>query len=413
MNNAALVAVVILITALCLAAAVALGLAYRRGVHRWLLPYFLGGSRTLARAGANADVHVVLCIADHYEPHNGKVGDDVARRRVRNWLDSYPRLLGDFRDSDGRPPRHTFFYPLEQYDAWEVDSLVQLCRLGYGEVEVHHHHDRDSSARLRARLTDYKEMLSTRHELLPRRRGTGETAYAFVHGDWALDNSRPDGRCCGVNDELDVLRETGCYADFTLPSAPSPTQTSKINSIYYACDDPCRPRSHDTGIDVGHAPRPDRALMIIQGPLMLNWRRRKWGILPRIDNANLQRGQPPTEQRLDLWLRAGIRVATRPDWFFVKLHTHGAPEENQDVLLGPAMVEFHKSLSRRAAADRRFYFHYVTAREMYNLIRAAEAGWMGSVNDARDYELVWPPQPATTSTLAQPDAGSRNVTGRV
>ena len=80
----------------------------------------------------------------------------------------------------------------------------------------------------------FKELLADRHGLLARRRDTGELPYGFIHGNWALDNSRPDGRCCGVNNELAILRETGCYADFTLPSAPSPAQTAKINSIYYA-----------------------------------------------------------------------------------------------------------------------------------------------------------------------------------
>ncbi|MEJ7636728.1 MAG: hypothetical protein WKF75_01760 [Singulisphaera sp.] len=60
-----------------------------------------------------------------------------------------------------------------------------------------------------------------------------------------------------VNNEIDVLRETGCYADFTLPSAPSPTQTRQINSIYYASDDPRRPKSHDRGSPSAAArPRP-------------------------------------------------------------------------------------------------------------------------------------------------------------
>ena len=52
------------------------------------------------------------------------------------------------------------------------------------------------------------------------------------------------------------------------------------------------------------------------------------------------------------------------------------------------MIEFHSALARRAAADPRFHYHYVTAREMYNLVRAAEAGWSGSVADARDFEIV-------------------------
>ena len=87
---------------------------------------------------------------------------------------------------------------------------------------------------------------------------TGEVKYGFIHGNWALDNSLPDGKHCGVNNELDVLRETGCYADFTLPSAPSPAQTRTINRIYYAIDDPLRPKSHDTGVPVGSGPAPER-----------------------------------------------------------------------------------------------------------------------------------------------------------
>jgi hypothetical protein len=82
-------------------------------------------------------------------------------------------------------------------------------------------------------------------------------------------------------------------------------------------------------------------------------------------------------------------VPARPDWFFVKLHTHGANEANVPVLLGEPMVRFHGDLARLAAEDPGFHFHYVTAREMYNLVRAAEAGWTGSVNAARDYRLAW------------------------
>jgi hypothetical protein len=227
--------------------------------------------------------------------------------------------------------------------------------------------------------------------LLARDKTTGALAYAFIHGNWALDNARPDGRWCGVNNELDVLRETGCYADFTLPSAPSPTQTRKINSIYYASDDPDRPLSHDWGVDVGSAPAPADSLMLIQGPLLLDWGRgrRKWGIFPRIENGCLQGSQPPSPRRLDLWLRARVQVPGRPDWFFVKLHTHGAPEANQRVLLGAPMVEFHRALAERAGRDPDFAFYYVESSDMYNLVRAAEAGWSGSVAEARDHQLVW------------------------
>jgi hypothetical protein len=175
----------------------------------------------------------------------------------------------------------------------------------------------------------------------------------------------------------------------TMPSAPSETQTRTLNSIYYAVDDPLRPKSHDRGVAVGSAPAPDRSLMLIQGPLIFDWNRRRKGVIPTIENACIQGNQSPTISRVDAWLSARVQVASRPDWFFVKLHTHGASEENQKVLLGEPMVKFHKALAQRAATDSQFHFHYVTAREMYNLARAAEAGWQGNVADARDYHLKW------------------------
>src|SRR5439155_12088010 len=94
-------------------------------------------------------------------------------------------------------------------------------------------------------------------------------------------------------------------------------------------------------------------------------------------------------ERLRLWLQARVRVPARPDWFFVKLHTHGAKDANARMLLGEPMVRFHQTLARWAEEDACFHFHYVTAREMYNLARAAEAGWKGSVAGALDYELLW------------------------
>ena len=93
--------------------------------------------------------------------------------------------------------------------------------------------------------------------------------------------------------------------------------------------------------------------------------------------------------RLPDWLRARVQVPKRRDWYFVKLHAHGAPEDAHETLLGRPMVDFHESLAQYARENPWFHYHYVTAREMYNLAKAAESGWKGSVDEARDYELVW------------------------
>lgn len=363
----------------------------RRGMHRWIVPYLLSARRRRSpRPGQ--PVHLILAVCDHYEPKRAGASIEKARERVRQWVEEYPKLFARFRDSDGYPPQHSFFYPAEEYEPELLDAIAGLCRNRdgnrYGEVEVHLHHDNDTAENLRRTLLEFKRTLAERHGCLSRDKETGEIAYGFIHGNWALDNCRSDGRLCGVNNELDVLRETGCYADFTLPSAPSETQTQKINSIYWAVDDPRRPKSHDTGVDVGRGPRPANSLLMIQGPLLLDWGSRKLGVLPKIENSCLQKSQPPCKKRLDLWLRACVNIPTKPNWFFVKLHTHGVNEPNQDVLLGEPMVRFHEVLQDRANRDPLFRFHYVTAREMANIALAAGSGSDVPIEAARSFRYV-------------------------
>ena len=335
----------------------------RKGLHRWLVPYFR--TRHLRRDRLpDEPVNVYLAVCDHYEPRRGGVPMAKARARVEEWIDKYPVLFERFRDSAGNPPQHTFFYPQDEYEPELVERVAGLCRRGFGDVEIHLHHDRDTADGFRDKIVAFKTALHDRHGLLRRDPASGQITYGFIHGNWALDNSRSDGRWCGVTNELDVLVETGCYADFTMPSAPSETQTRMINSIYWAVGRPGRSKSHDYGVPVGSAPKPDRGLLMVQGPLLLDWSRPKFGFLPRIENGNLQKSQPPTRSRLDLWLRAGVPHPFDPTGVVVKLHTHGVHEPNQEVLLGPAMVELHEELARRAVTDKYFRFFYVTAANL-------------------------------------------------
>ncbi|WP_246191933.1 hypothetical protein [Pseudoxanthomonas sangjuensis] len=335
-------------------------------------------------------VHVMFCFVDHFEPmwH----GADVAtqRARVDRWCRDYRALASRHRDADGRPPQHSFFYPAEEYAPEYLDKLAELCADGYGEIEVHLHHDNDTEANFRAGMSDFCRILHERHGALPRDPASGELRFGFIHGNWCLDNSRPDGRWCGINNELVLLRELGCYADFTLPSAPSDTQTRTINSIYYATDDPHAPKSHDSGtpVRVGGAPVGD--LMLIQGPLGLNWRDRRFGVVPRIENADVRGGQPPTPDRVDAWIRTGVHVEGRPEWVFVKVHTHGTQEADMDTLLGAPADAMHAHLESAYNDGKRYALHYVSAREAYNIAKAAEAGREGNPHDYRDFVLPPP-----------------------
>lgn len=359
----------------------------RKNMHLWLGSYLLR-RRPLPPAGP---VHVLFCFVDHFEPGWGRPDYATEVARVRAWRERYAALAAKHRDADGRPPVHTFFYPEEEYRPEHLDQLVELCREGYGEIEVHLHHDHDTADGLREKIRRFVQTLCDRHDALPVHPGTGKPMFGFIHGNWALDNSRGDGRWCGVDNELHVLGELGCYADFTLPSAPSDTQTRKINSIYYAVDDPEAPKSHDEGVDVEAGTDGGGDLLIVQGPLALDWTRRRLGVLPRIENADVRTAQPPCESRVDLWVRQHIHVKGRPDWVFVKVHTHGTQEQDMETLLGDPMDRMFSYLERRYNDGTDYVLHYVSAREVYNIVKAAEAGFSGSPDDYRDFIL---PRPA-------------------
>jgi len=362
-----------------------------RNAHIWLPDLLRQRARAARHRRPPRGAHVMFAIADHYEPFNGAVSRVQADRRVERWQIQYERTFGGLHDDDGRPPQHSFFYPAEQYDGGHIERLAALVERGCGEIEVHLHHDRDTSANLRRTLVAFTTGLREKHGLLTRH-PDGSTAYAFIHGNWALDNARPDGRHCGVDDELTILRQTGCYADFTLPGVPDPSQTRTVNSIYYAVDDPLRPKSHDRGTPaaVGRR-RPPDGLLMVQGPLGLDWSRRVYGVLPGIESGTLDYSpaHQPDGARFARWLAASVTVEGRPDWTFVKVHTHGAPEANAAVLLGPVMRRFHRSMLDQAR-ERGLHLHYVTAREMANIIRAAEDGASGDPRAYRDY---WLPRP--------------------
>jgi len=359
-----------------------------RNAHLWL-PGLLS-SKYRRRTKPDGPVEIFFCIADHFEPAHGGADLDTQRARVSAWMERYPRLAARFSDTTGRPPQHTFFFPAEGYRPELLDSVAQLCRKGFGDVEVHLHHDRDTGNALRERLAGFTDVLFHRHGLL-RQRADGKIAFGFIHGNWALDNAHPDGTWCGVNDELTVLRQAGCYADFTLPAAPDPAQTRTVNQIYYAIDDPERPRSHDFGIParVGAPPPPD-GLLIIQGPLTLDWRRRIWFVFPGLENAAIDSSDAhlPTLDRFRAWFDVGISVDGRPDWIFIKVHTHGAPEENASVLLGPVMERFHADIGRAFNDGTHHRLHYVTAYEMACLVKAAENGLAGSPRELLAHRLA-------------------------
>lgn len=363
------------------------------GVARWL-PRF-AWQRVMRRPAHSRPVHLLVAIADHYEPEYaprlfGKPTSEAEQvERVERWCKRYRDTVDDWRDGDGRPLAHTYFLPAEEYRPRVVERVAEFAREGYGEVEIQLHHgvwEPDTAENTRRVLETFRDVL-VRNGCLSRWDGVGPTRYAFVHGNWALANSE-GGRFCGVDNEMAILAATGCFADFTLPSAPSEAQITKINSLY-ECTLPLEERApHRSGRNLKRGRPPERWPLIMQGPLGLYFARHRRGVAvrPRLDNAEISATHPPTLERIDRWRRTAITVQGRPDWVFIKLHCHGLDPMDAEAMVGPGRAKFLSTLTDYAA-QRGDTLHYVTAREMVNIALAACDGREGDPGDFRDYRL--------------------------
>ncbi len=359
---------------------------------KWLPSYFW---QSLSRQPPQGPVHLMIALADHFEPaiipEDGRAraayGEQV--RRVEEWCAEFPQLARQWPDHDGHAFRHTYFYPAEQYDEGLIGQLAEHCGAGWGEIEIHLHHGMDApdtAENTRRLIAEFRDALAYAPRSLSYMDGAGSPLYAFVHGNFALANSS-GGAACGVDCEMQVLAETGCYADMTLPTGHfHPAQTGKINAIY-ECALPLEGRApHRRGHDLRRGQPPSSLPIIVQGPLMLDFKpvhqQRRIGI----ENGALTGGNPPSLHRLRLWKQAAIRIAGRPDWLFIKLHCHGMDPTQHSAVLGDAMRAFLAGLVS-GARERGEMLHFVSAREMVNIIFAACDGREGNPGDYRDYRL--------------------------
>jgi hypothetical protein len=360
---------------------------------RWLPAYVW--QRVAGDRPADGPVHLVFALADHFEPAivpsaPGTYAPlDVQEQRLENWCTEYPRAFADLLDAEGRPFCHTYFYPAEQYQACLLERLADHCRRGWGEIEIHLHHGvegPDTAEHTRRLIAEFRDTLAT-HGCLSRLKGKGGPRFAFVHGNWALANSNR-GLDCGVDEEMQILADTGCFADFTLPAAPNPAQVAKINALYEPEPPLDRAAPHRRGYDLRVGRAPAVFPLIFSGPLMWNLKRRKRGILsPSIENSEVAGVYPPTAKRLQLWRRANITVRGRQDWIFIKLHTHGMDPRSYEVMMGAPIRRFLSELVEGAKTGK-YQVHFVSAREMVNIALAACDGKNGNPGDFRDYRFI-------------------------
>ena len=337
-----------------------------RHAELWLMPYLKG--RLRSRVQRPKLKRAWVAIMDHYEPAGMGASFETAMSRVARWRDRWPRIAGEApRDSAGQCPQYSFFYPQEEYRRELLDGIAEMVRLGTGDVEVHLHHHNEQRDSFIHKVNEYLQRLTEYHGLL--RQQDGRTVFGFIHGNWALDNSRPDGQKCGLNGEIALLRDLGCYADFTMPSLPSPTQGRIVNQIYWCTNNPDnRPRSFDRGIEAtpGGGRRGD--LLMITGPVGLRFGGGR--LVPRVETGEIAGYDLPTEARTRLWFDVAPTIGAD---VFIKLYTHGAQERNSDPLLHDGFSNMYRWLAEEAAR-RGIEIHWATAWQMYQAANALIEG---------------------------------------
>jgi hypothetical protein len=367
---------------------------YARKYYLFLPDYVRWASGPRSVAPTSGTTHIFLLFVDHFEP-------DFDVDRTEDWAQRYAALAVRHHDSQGRPPQHTWFFPGEQTSAPVLRVLQQMVAAGFGEVELHYHHDNDTADSLRPKLRTAIEDMQ-RFGFL--KTATGETRFAFIHGDFGLDNGNGTGMC-GVNDEIRLLRELGCFGDFTFPSIYLEAQPPIVNSIYAARDDP-GPKSYAHALPLIALRSGNADLMMFEGPLLFApaWSVRR--LFVELDDGDIHPVMPASPARVERWIRANVHVPERPDWIFLKIFAHGAstPGDTEEIV-GPHFDETLSYLETHYNDGQRFRLHYVTARQAYNLAISAAEGAKGDPDLYLDTPI---PPYAASLNRAEPVQGARN-----
>jgi len=354
---------------------------YKKNIHIWLLNYLSRNTKSFFSKKTNDSVKdIMFLFVDHFELA-GK------EDRLNAWMNEYPKLVNKFKDWDGVKPQHTWFSALDLIDEHELSQIKKLVDNGLGEVELHWHHSHKSSEEF---INDFNEGMAVFHKygfMLPYRKGE-HSCFSFIHGNWSLNNARGE-KFCGIENEIKILKDLGCYGDYTFPALFTDSQPKYVNQISYTNENVLG-NGYFTAreAEVGK-PQKDSEFMIMQGPLAINYKdwRHKWH--PTIEDGDINKNHTQgSKSRIDCWIRQNIHVKNNPNWVFVKVFCHGA--QDYKSLTSEAMLDMYKYLESKYNDGEKYRLHYVTARESYNIIKAAEEGKEGNPNEYRDYLIPHP-----------------------
>ena len=78
-----------------------------RSTLNWLPHYFAWELRRSIHGERVQPKHVYFCICDHFEPYRANADRATARKRMKPWLEEYPKIADEYRDLDGQPLKYS------------------------------------------------------------------------------------------------------------------------------------------------------------------------------------------------------------------------------------------------------------------------------------------------------------------
>ncbi len=317
--------------------------------------------------------HLMFVVADHYEPG---FESDIAIKANEAWLDDYRKAVAGKSDSYGNRFVYNWFYPFDQRNDAVLERLQVEVQLGGGELEFHWHKPCLTAQEYSLELSEAVSWFQSVGAF--QAHDKSDPRFAFIAGNWDLDNGRGTG--CGVDDEIGQLVNAGGYMDMTYSTLGSPAQPrNMINQLYYV-EDTYEAKSYEQGtrVRVG-GETPQDPFLMFQGPLSFHWDL-------SFEYGALESYALPSLKRIQRWIESHIHVQGKPEWSFVKLYSHGIQSPDIAQLhLGPMLDQLKTEVEGRGIK-----LHYVSAREAYNIVRAAEAGLSGDPEQYRDYIYAAP-----------------------
>ena len=180
-----------------------------------------------------------------------------------------------------------------KYKPEYLDPLAKFTQDGIGDVDIHIHHNCEGEEKFLDKMCGFIEVYAKAWLAAAARRQNRVRLHSRQLGAGQLASRQT---WCGLNNEITLLRDLGCYADFTMPSGASPTQGRVVNQIYWVNDDlTSRARMIAGQVRTG---QPGQGDLLITGDGAAVAQR----FVPRLETGEIAWQDFPTPYRISRWL---------------------------------------------------------------------------------------------------------------